>query len=79
MATAAELANLASLLEAHKSALEDIDTADDVQAELAEVNSNLNRLTYRVGIIQAILDSVSLYTDAEKLQLIADTLGPQDQ
>ncbi len=79
MATAAELSNLETLLEAHISALEDIDVVDDLQADLATANSNLNRVGYQIDIVKGILTSVGTYTDAEKLQLISDTLGVQNQ
>lgn len=78
MATAAQLLELKTLLESHKAALEDIEPVDDVKDELAAVNSNYNRVGYQIDIIKGILTSTSM-TDAEKLQQISDTLGPQDQ
>ena len=79
MATAAQLSNLETLLEASIADIENIDTIDDLVSDLAVSNSTSNRLGYQVDIVKGILESTGIYTDAQKLQLISDTLGAQNQ
>ena len=77
MPTAAQkTAHVASLTAAIARA-ESLETTDDMQAELDGVNARLAAFRAQVDIVTGIRNSPD-YTDAQKLDLIMDTLGPQE-
>jgi len=49
---------------------------DDLQEELDGVNAELDAVRSQVAIALAVASDAG-YTDAQKLQLITETLGPQ--
>lgn len=69
MATAQQLADLAAFVAS-------IETSDELQAELDGVNARLEAVTNQKAIVLAVVDDTT-YTDAEKFQMIRETLGPQ--
>jgi hypothetical protein len=69
MATAQQLAALAGFVDG-------LETTDEIQAELDGVNARYDAVREQVRIALSIMDEGS-YTDEYKLQMIAQTLGPQ--
>ena len=78
MATAAQLAQLAALAAEQASTLSALEATEssEVQLELDGVNARLEAVNSQVAIALTVLNDTT-YTNAEKLQLIGETLGPQ--
>ncbi|MEY4428634.1 MAG: hypothetical protein RLZZ182_1323 [Pseudomonadota bacterium] len=69
MATAQQLAALAGFVDG-------LETTDEIQVELDGVNARYDAMREQVRIALSIMAEGS-YTDEYKLQMIAQTLGPQ--